>query len=83
MSVLSLPVVFSQSTSPCLEPCCIFRSARFLPGSRVRRCARCPRGAARPHPFPPGAHAGPPAVVLKALLEAPPLFLGGLPAAQA
>lgn len=33
MSVLSLPVVFSQSTSPCLEPCCIFRSARFLPGS--------------------------------------------------
>lgn len=88
MSVLSLPVVFSQSTSPCLVPCCSFRSARFLRESRGRRCALLPAGSAHPHalrPSPdpqPSAYVGPPAVVLKTLFEAPPLLLWGLPAAQ-
>lgn len=52
MSVLSLPVVFSQSTSPSLGQGCIFRSARFLREGGVR----CLRGAARarsPAPVPP------------------------------
>lgn len=47
MSVLSLPVVFSQSTSPCLEACCILRSARFLRESRGAGVRRVRRG--RPH----------------------------------
>lgn len=34
MSVLSLPVVFSQSTSPCMELCSTFLSARFLGKTR-------------------------------------------------
>ena len=85
MSVLSLPVVFSQSASPCLEPCCSFLRARFLQGRAgvskaaaplLGRLSRSPPGAAnRPR--------GAPAVVLEALLEAPPLLLRGLAAAQA
>lgn len=78
MSVLSLPVVFSQSTSPCLEHCCIFRRARFLRETRAR-CARC-RGAALHLPSARRPLCQP-AVVLEALLEAPPLLLRGLPAA--
>lgn len=51
MSVLSLPVVFSQSTSPCLEACCILRSARFLRESQAQVCAGARRGRP-PHPAP-------------------------------
>lgn len=48
MSVLSLPVVFSQSTSPCLAPCCIFLRARFLRETQAAQVGAGVRGATAP-----------------------------------
>jgi hypothetical protein len=82
VSVLSLPVVLPRSPSPCRQPFCIFLSARFLWDAAGR--GQVGLAARRPPAAPPARlPACPPAVVLEALLEPPPLLLRGLPAARA
>lgn len=79
MSVLSLPVV-SWSASPCRQPFCIFLRARFL----RRHVSQAQTRLQLPSPFWRSLGAARlPAVVLETLLEAPPLLLRRLPAAQA
>ena len=75
MSVLSLPVVFPRSPSPCRQLFCILRGARFLWGPQCEQVGTGVPPASRP------ARRPTPAVVLEALLEAPPLLLRGLAAA--
>lgn len=74
MSVLSLPLLFPRSPSPCCQPLCTFLSARFL-----RERWRVLAGVTRVVSTPARAR-DLPAIVLEALLEAPSFLLGGLPA---
>lgn len=75
MSVLSLPVVFPRSPSPCRQLFCILRSARFLWDPQREQVGEVSHPPSRP------ARRPTPAVVLEALLETPPLLLRGLAAA--